>query len=67
MSTNCEKLTKKDAAKAVARGCHKPLEPLVDVRHLEPFADVLAKLRRNCRYTISDTDSKRFVQEKAKA
>ena len=61
---NCQKLTEDDAARAIARGCHKPLKPLGEVRYFEPFSLVLGKLRRNCRYTISDANSKQFAEKK---
>lgn len=60
MCKNGAKLTETDAARMVARGCRRPKQRLGSIQHLEPFSSMLGKLRRNCHYTISDTQSKNF-------
>jgi len=47
-------LNSHDAAKAIGKGCHKPLENSASPVYFEKFDSMISKLARNCIHVISE-------------
>ena len=54
-----------EAAKRVSKGCHKPRAEAFSPVYLENFDNLIRKLARNCKYSISEEDSKQFPKERS--